>query len=113
ADHDAKSAREAVIGMAVAFAALFAIHFISPRGMAFGDVRLSALLGLFLGWLSLDHVFVGLFLGFLLGSIVSVALIALKLRSRKDKIPFGPFLAAGTYLAILIGDPIIRVYFRR
>ena len=105
--------RDALIGMAVAFAALFVIHFISPGGMGFGDVRLSALLGLLLGWLGPGHVALGLFLGFLLGAVISVLLIALKVRGRKDKIPFGPFLAAGTYLAVLVGNPLLDLYLRR
>lgn len=113
ADHDWFSFREAIIGMAVAFAVLFLIHFISPRGMGFGDVRLSALLGLFLGWLTLGHVALGLFLGFLFGALGSIGLMAAKLRTRKDRIPFGPFLAMGAYTAVLFGRPLLDLYLRR
>ena len=104
---------DAAISMAIAFAVFFAIHVISPRGLGFGDVRLSALLGLFLGWIGPPHVVVGLFLGFLLGAVVSVTLIASGLRGRKDKIPFGPFLAAGALLGVLVGNPIVRVWLHR
>ena len=53
----------AVLGGAAAFAVFFVIHVISPRGMGFGDVRLSFVLGFALGWLSWGHVYLGLFLG--------------------------------------------------
>jgi leader peptidase (prepilin peptidase)/N-methyltransferase len=99
-----------VIGAAAAWFALLVIHLISPGGMGFGDVRLSFLLGLFLGWLSYGHVVTGLFLGFLLGAVVGLLLVAVRLRSRTDHVPFGPFLAAGTALAILVGDPLVRLW---
>ncbi|MBV8388135.1 MAG: prepilin peptidase, partial [Acidimicrobiia bacterium] len=83
---------------------------ISPRGMGFGDVRLSFLLGLFLGWLDLRHVFLGVFVGFLLGSIVGLVLMALRRRGRRDHIPFGPFLAAGAVIAVLFGTSILGWY---
>ena len=79
--------------------------------MGFGDVRLAFVLGLFLGWLSLRHVLTGVFLGFLLGAVIGVGLVVLRLRSRKDAVPFGPFLAGGTVLAVLFGDQIIRAWF--
>ncbi|MDQ6928070.1 MAG: prepilin peptidase, partial [Actinomycetota bacterium] len=98
----------ALLGGALAFAALFLIHLVSPAGMGFGDVRLSFILGLFLGWLSLSHVLVGIFLGFLLGALIGVALVVSRARSRKDAIPFGPFLAGGAALAVFAGSPIIH-----
>jgi Type II secretory pathway, prepilin signal peptidase PulO and related peptidases len=52
----------------------------------------------------------GFFTAFVLGAVVGLALVALKLRGRKDAVPFGPFLAAGTVLAGLWGDPILRWY---
>jgi leader peptidase (prepilin peptidase)/N-methyltransferase len=93
----------------VAFLVFFAIHVISPRGMGFGDVRLSLVLGVALGWLSWRHVYLGLFLGFLLGAVVGVALIATGVRTRKDHVPFGPFLAAGAVIAILAGGELLRL----
>lgn len=93
----------------VAFLVFFVIHVISPRGMGFGDVRLSFVLGVALGWLSWRHVYLGLFLGFLLGAVVGVALIATGARSRRDHVPFGPFLAAGAVIAILAGGELLRL----
>ena len=100
----------AVEGGGAAFAVFFLIHIISPRGMGFGDVRLSFLLGMALGWLSWGHVFLGLFLGFLLGAVVGASLIAFKLRSRKDPVPFGPFMAAGAMVAIFAGTQLLDLY---
>jgi leader peptidase (prepilin peptidase) / N-methyltransferase len=100
----------AAAGAAVGFGILFVIHLISPKGMGFGDVRLAGLIGLHLGWLGLGYVFVGLFFGFLLASVVGIALMALGRRSRKDRIPFGPFLAGGAVIAVLFGAPVLRAY---
>lgn len=100
----------AAVGGAVGFGALFAIHLVSPRGMGFGDVRLAGLLGVVVGWLGVAHVLLALFLGFLSGSLVSVGLVATRLRTRKDRVPFGPFLVLGAVLAILLGQPILRWY---
>lgn len=100
----------AAIGGAIGFAVLFVIAFISPRGMGFGDVRLAGMLGVAEGWLGLGYVAVGLFLGFLAAAVVGVALIATKVKSRKDKIPFGPFLALGALLAVFAGARILDWY---
>ena len=69
--------------------------------MGFGDVKLAALLGLYLGWLGWSSVAVGAFAGFLLGGVVGVALIvARRGAGRKSRIPFGPFMLAGAFLAV-------------
>jgi len=107
AEHDGGRLVRALVGAAAAWAALLVIHLISPGGMGFGDVRLSFILGLFLGWLGYGHVLVGLFTGFLLGAFIGVLLVALRLRKRTDSVPFGPFLAAGAVIAVLAGDPIV------
>ncbi len=80
--------------------------------MGFGDVKLSFVLGVALGWLGWGYVFLGLFLGFLYGAVIGMALIALRIRSRKDHVPFGPFLAAGTITAVLIGEALLDAYKR-
>lgn len=99
----------AVLGASGAWFALLVIHIVSPGGMGFGDVRLSFLLGLFLGWISYGHVVTGLFLGFLLGAVIGLGLVVLKLRSRTDHVPFGPFLAVGAGVTVLAGGPLVRV----
>jgi leader peptidase (prepilin peptidase)/N-methyltransferase len=110
AQHDGSRLVRALIGAALAWSGLLIIHLISPAGMGFGDVRLSFLLGLFLGWLSYGHIVTGLFLGFLLGAVVGLVLVVLRVRARTDHVPFGPFLAAGAGLTVLIGGPLGRVW---
>ena len=100
----------ALIGAGCAFAALFAIHIVSPRGMGFGDVRLSFLLGLFLGYLGAAEVMAGLFLGFAYGAVIGIVLMATGKRGRRQHIPFGPFLAAGAITIVLVGTPILDWY---
>lgn len=109
-DGDWASAREAAVGGVAAFALFFVLWYVSPRGMGYGDVRLSGVIGMFLGWLGLWEVALGLFLAFLSASVIGVALMAAGHKGRKDAIPFGPFLALGAVLAVLVGDPLLRWY---
>jgi leader peptidase (prepilin peptidase) / N-methyltransferase len=104
--------RNAAIGGVAGFGVLLAIHVAVPRGMGFGDVRLAGVIGMMLGWLGLRYLFLGLFLAFLLASVIGVALIAARLRSRKDAVPFGPFMAMGAVLAVLWGRAILDAYSR-
>ncbi len=94
----------------IAFAIFFVLHLVSPRSMGFGDVKLAFVLGLFLGYLGWGELVLGLFLGFLYGAVIGVGLIVTRLRTRRDHVPFGPFLAAGTLTAILIGSAILDWY---
>jgi leader peptidase (prepilin peptidase)/N-methyltransferase len=110
---DGRGAVEAAAGGAGAFTVLFVIHVISPRGMGFGDVRLAAVIGMMLGWIELPAVAVGLFLAFLLASVVGIGLMVAGRRGRKDRVPFGPFLAAGAVLAIFVAQPILDLYLGR
>jgi len=107
---DMGSLRDAALGGVLAWVLFFVIHLVSPRGMGFGDVRLAGLVGLHLGWLSLGHVAVGLFAAFCLAAVLGVGLIATGVRSRKDKIPFGPFLALGAGVALFLGQAILDWY---
>jgi leader peptidase (prepilin peptidase) / N-methyltransferase len=99
-----------LLGGLAFFGFLLFLNLVNPRGMGMGDVKLAFSLGLFLGWLGWGQVFLGGFLSFLLGALVGVALIATKVKGRKDHVPFGPFLAVGTLLVILWGAPILRWY---
>jgi leader peptidase (prepilin peptidase)/N-methyltransferase len=109
-EHDWGALARAAIAGVVAFAIFFIIHIVSPRGMGFGDVRLSFLLGFGLGWIGWGEVAGGLFTGFLYGAVIGVVLIAVKIRGRKQQIPFGPFLAAGAMTFVLFGEPIVDWY---
>lgn len=103
----------AAVTGSVAAASFFAIHFLNPSWMAFGDVRLAGLIGLALGWLGAAIALLGIFLGFLLGAFVGVALIVTKRIDVKAHIPFGVFLALGAFIAIYAGHPLVNLYLGR
>lgn len=94
-------------GMAAVFGVLFGLAIISPGGLGFGDVKLGGLLGLHLGWLGWDYVVLGIVLGFVVGAVASLALIAVRRASLRTHLAFGPALLAGTLVAILAG-PALR-----
>jgi leader peptidase (prepilin peptidase)/N-methyltransferase len=92
------------------FALFLCLHLANPRWMGFGDVRLAALLGLVLGWLGVGQVLVGFFLANLLGAVVGVVLISRGRMSRGHQIPFGIFLALGTWTSILYGTWLLTPF---
>jgi leader peptidase (prepilin peptidase)/N-methyltransferase len=108
--HDWSALVRAALGGVALFAFFFAVAFIYPAGMGFGDVKLSGLLGAVLAYLSWSTLVIGAFLGFLLGAVVGVALIALGRGGRKTAVPFGPFMIAGALLAVFVAAPIAQWY---
>jgi len=108
--HDAWSFERALIGMAALFAFYFTVAFISPKGMGFGDVKLSGVIGLHLAWLGWRELVVGAFAAFVVGAVVGIGLIVLGGGGRKTKVPFGPFMLVGALLGIFFGDPIGSAY---
>lgn len=105
-------ARAAIAG-AVAFCGFLVVHLAVPRGMGFGDVRLAGLTGLATGWLGLGHAFLAFLFAFVLGAVVGVSVMLVTGGGRKTKIPFGPFLAAGTVLSVIFGSPVAHALFHR
>jgi leader peptidase (prepilin peptidase)/N-methyltransferase len=79
-----------------------------PRGMGMGDVKLAAVLGLFLG----RSVGPAVFIALLSGTLIGVAVIARKgaQEGRKTAVPFGPFLALGAVVALFAGDAMVDAY---
>lgn len=96
-------------GLAIA-AVFYAIVALS-RGqwMGGGDIKLVFLLGLLLGP---QKSLLALFIAFNSAAIIGVVLIATRRKGRRDVIPFGPFLIAGTIIAFLIGEQVIQAYLR-
>ena len=97
--------RAAAAGGAGAFLLLFAL--IYPRGMGMGDVKLAAVMGLFLGVSVIPALFVGIALGALAGVVL---MLRYGSAARKHAVPFGPFLAIGGVVGLLAGSQMIDAY---
>ncbi len=98
------------IGVAAIGAATFflLIHLVSKgQWLGFGDVKLAFLMGLYLGF---PKILVALFLSFLIGAVVGLALVAQNKKSLKSEVPFGPFLTLGTFIALFFGEQLILWY---
>lgn len=98
-----------IIGFFAAGLFLLAIAFISRGGMGGGDIKLSAVMGLFLGW---QGIIAALFLSFLIGGLAGIFLLVSGLKNRKDAIPFGPYLALGGLSAAFFGQQIVTGYLK-
>jgi len=96
-----------LIGIAVAAVPLFLIAFFIEGAFGFGDVKLMAAAGLFLGW---QNTLVALFIGIVIGGVFGVILLATKKKSRKDHFAFGPSLCIGIAVAMFFGQNIIGLY---
>jgi leader peptidase (prepilin peptidase)/N-methyltransferase len=110
AGSDSGDPLRALIGGAAMYAIYFALCFAYPAGMGFGDVKLAGVLGLYTAWIGWGAWAVGLFLGFFLGGIFGVLLIAVKKGGRKTAVPFGPFMLLGVLVAILVGEELAQAY---
>jgi leader peptidase (prepilin peptidase)/N-methyltransferase len=102
----------AVIGAAAGYLSLWLVYHLfklltGKEGMGFGDFKLFAALGAWLGWQQLPLV---LLLSSFIGAVVGIGFIVFFGRDRRLPIPFGPFLCAAGWVALLWGDQITRYY---
>lgn len=97
----------AVLGGAAGFGILLAIYLVSGKGIGAGDVKLAALVGAATGF---PLVFLALAVAFLTGGIAAVALLISGRLKRRDRMPFGPFLAPAALASLLWGGPVLRWY---
>lgn len=102
--------QEAVIGAAAGYLALWAVYWLfklatGKEGMGYGDFKLLAALGAWLGWKMLPSI---ILLSSVVGAVVGIGLIVFARRGRDKPIPFGPYLAAAGMIALLYGGPILR-----
>jgi leader peptidase (prepilin peptidase)/N-methyltransferase len=101
-DGDWPALLRALSAMVVLFGTYFLLAAIYPAGMGFGDVKLSGLLGLYLGWLGWEPVLIGTFLAFLTSAVVGLGLVIARRATLKSRLPFGPFMLLGALLAVLL-----------
>ena len=100
----------AAAGCAAAAGMFYVLWWVYPRGMGFGDVRLSGLLGLTLGYLGWGELVVGIYSGFLLGGVIG-GLLALLRRVDRKGYPVGPFMLVGALVGILFGPQAVSDVF--
>ena len=95
----------------VVLSGFFLLQFLFSKGtwVGGGDIRMGALMGSMLG---LEQSLVALFLSYLIGALFGIALLLTKKATRKTQIPFGTFLAIGTFLVLFFGNQLIEWYLR-
>jgi leader peptidase (prepilin peptidase) / N-methyltransferase len=106
---DWDSAIRAGWGWLVAGGTFFVLWFVYPRGMGYGDVRLSGILGIALGYLGWAELLTGVYAGFLLGGVSGLLLSLLRIVDRKAY-PFGPFMLLGALVGVLAGPYVAAWY---
>ncbi|QXM05995.1 prepilin peptidase [Crassaminicella indica] len=97
----------AILGLLVGGGIFLIIAIATNGAMGGGDIKLMGVLGFALGW---KYILLITFLSFIIGAILSIFLLLLKLKHRKDTIPFGPFIAIAAFITILYGNDIINWY---
>ncbi len=96
-----------VIGGVIGFVLFTVFALVFRGGMGWGDVKLAGLIGLITGF---PGVFVALLGGIVLGGLAAAFLLLVKIKKRKDPIPFGPFLSIATIITLLYGSEILQWY---
>lgn len=104
--------KDAIIGALAGYLSLWSVYHLfrmltGKEGMGYGDFKLLAALGAWLGWQMLPLI---ILLSALVGALVGVALIAFRRHDRNVPIPFGPYLAAAGWVALVWGEQIVDWY---
>lgn len=108
------SLSDSVVGAAAGYLSLWSLYWVfliatGKQGLGYGDFKLLAALGAWLGWQSLLPI---LLLASLGGSLVGIGLILLKGQSRSAAMPFGPFLAGAGFTMLIWGPELLQTYAR-
>jgi leader peptidase (prepilin peptidase)/N-methyltransferase len=103
---------EAVIGAAAGYLSLWSVYWLfklatGKEGMGYGDFKLLAALGAWMGWTMLPLI---ILLSSIVGAVVGICLIAFTRRGRDNPIPFGPYLAAAGLIALIWGKMLVQSY---
>jgi leader peptidase (prepilin peptidase) / N-methyltransferase len=111
-DTDAHALLRAVLGWLTMGGCYLALWLVYPKGLGYGDVRLSGLLGIALGYLSWAALLTGLYSGFLLGGVGGAVLVMLG-ANRRRQFAFGPFMLLGCLVGVTFGSTIGAWYTSR
>lgn len=111
---DAEALQRAVLGAAALFGFFLLIALVAPGAMGYGDVKLAGVVGGMTAYLSWGTLLIGAFLGFFLGAVVGLLLIAARRAERRSAVPFGPFMLLGAWAAVLgaghLGDYYLALF---
>ena len=104
--------RSSIIGAAAGYLSLWSVYHVfrlltGKEGMGYGDFKLFAALGAWLGWQMLLPI---ILLAAFTGAVLGILMIALRGRDRNIPIPFGPYLAAAGWIALMWGDDLVTSY---
>jgi len=100
----------ALLGAAVGFGTYAVLFVIAPAGIGAGDVKYAGVVGMHAGWLGWGPLLIALVSGFVVGALVSVALMMRGRAGLKTKLPFGPAMVAGAVIAVVWGDPLATAW---
>lgn len=100
----------AVLGGLALFALYLVLALVSPAGLGMGDVKLAAVLGLFLGYQGWGALFVGALLASVIGAASGLVVLATRRGGLRSDVPFGPSMLAGALIAVGWGERLARNY---
>ncbi len=98
-----------ILGFLIGGGFFLLIAIVSNGGMGGGDIKLMGMLGLYLG---IQKIIMVTLLSFFIGAFFSIPLLLLKKKSRKETIPFGPFIGISVLITMLYYNPILEVYLK-
>ncbi|MFL6620626.1 MAG: prepilin peptidase, partial [Povalibacter sp.] len=106
--------RDSIVGAVAGYLSLWSVYWLfkwltGKEGMGYGDFKLFAALGAWFGWIMLPLI---ILLSAFTGAVVGIALIIVRGRDRNIPIPFGPYLAAAGWIALMWGDQLVGTYLR-
>ena len=99
---DWRALGRALACLAACYVAYFVLAWISPSSLGFGDVKLSGLIGLVLGWWSVPQAVMGVLAAFLVGGVVAVVMLVGRRVGLRSHIAFGPSMLVGAFLALAV-----------
>lgn len=106
------SPSQAIMGAAAGYLSLWSVYWLfklltGKEGMGYGDFKLLAIFGALLGWQQLPLI---ILLSSLVGAVVGITLLSIQGKDKATPIPFGPYIAAAGWIAMLWGEQISQVY---